>query len=513
MAARTTLAFVVAATAWGFATEKLLVETVTDRSLLLKLEVANSVLFVVLAAAVIYAMLRVQLSRMAREATARHQAEAEARASETRLHLALKAGRVGVWEHDFRTGKVTWSDTYEALWGLKPGEFSGRLTDVLGRIHPDDRTWCISHIETLHQKPEPFDYVLRVVWDDGSIHWLSGHGEPSYDDAGHPLVLRGAAREITREKEAEEALATSQLFLRDLVETSGSLIYAKDREGRYLLVNRIWETTTGHTREDAIGRTDLEIFPGESGAAFRKSDLQAMALGKATTFEEQLPEILGTRTFVSVKFPTRDSTGRVTGICGITTEITEVARAKEALAVSERRYRQLFESNPLPMWVYCCASESIVSVNQAAIVHYGYSQEEFLAMKITDLDAPLLDQPPAESGEPNLRRHRLKDGRFVLVEVTTQSFDFNGHPSMLVLAIDVTPRKEAEAALLHSFDEIRAQNEMMNRFNRAAVDRELRMVALKKEINILCRQLGQPLRYPAVENAATEALAKPAKPE
>lgn len=141
-------------------------------------------------------------------------------------------------------------------------------------------------------------------------------------------------------------------------------------------------------------------------------------------------------------------------------DITERKRADEARQQSEARFRLLFASNPLPMWVYDTTTLRFLEVNEAAVSHYGYSRDEFLSMRITDIRPPedvprfhevltgLRTQPDdAIRRHVGMWRHRLKDGRIRNVDITSHFLDFAGQRAALVVALDVTELKQAEAAL------------------------------------------------------------------
>jgi two-component system cell cycle sensor histidine kinase/response regulator CckA len=126
---------------------------------------------------------------------------------------------------------------------------------------------------------------------------------------------------------------------------------------------------------------------------------------------------------------------------------------------SEERYRLLFESNPLPMWVYDLETLAFLAINEAAIHHYGYSREEFLAMTIKDIRpvedvAALLDAVPKTdlglSPVPRTWRHLKKDGIVIDVEITSHTLVFGGRRAELVLANDITDRKQLEEQLRQS---------------------------------------------------------------
>jgi len=134
----------------------------------------------------------------------------------------------------------------------------------------------------------------------------------------------------------------------------------------------------------------------------------------------------------------------------------ESARLVRSLANSEERYRLLFEANPLPMWVYDAETLRFLAVNDAAVRHYGYTSQEFLAMDITDIRprddvATLLADLQARGGPgsptPGTWRHRKKDGTLIDVEITAGKVMFEGRPAALVLSHDVTERRQLEERL------------------------------------------------------------------
>jgi PAS domain S-box-containing protein len=126
--------------------------------------------------------------------------------------------------------------------------------------------------------------------------------------------------------------------------------------------------------------------------------------------------------------------------------------AEQLLEKNEARYRKLFESNPLPMWVYELDTLKFLAVNDAAIIKYGFSAEEFLSMTIKDIrpdeDIPILLDNIRQSTEVYERtgnwRHKLKDGTVIIVEIASHGLIFDGKPSRMVMANDVTQRVNDE---------------------------------------------------------------------
>lgn len=162
-------------------------------------------------------------------------------------------------------------------------------------------------------------------------------------------------------------------------------------------------------------------------------------------------------------------------------EVAERKRTEEILRESEERYRTLFESNPHPMWVYEFATAHFLAVNDAAVDHYGYSRDEFLAMTMPDLShlGPELlfhDLNEDEFAEPSkkvvLQKHSKKNGTLIDVEIRTHPFQFGDRHARLVLAEDVTERKHAEALRI-ARDAAEAANKAKSEFL-ASMSHELR---------------------------------------
>ena len=133
--------------------------------------------------------------------------------------------------------------------------------------------------------------------------------------------------------------------------------------------------------------------------------------------------------------------------------LVEVRTAE--LQESERRYRQLFEANPEPMWVYDLETLAFLAVNDMAVHKYGYSRDEFLRMTITDVrppeDVPRLLNHVArvteDMDEAGIWRHRKRDGTVIDVEIVSHTLLYEGRKAELVLALDITERKRAMEAL------------------------------------------------------------------
>src|SRR5262249_22119279 len=139
-------------------------------------------------------------------------------------------------------------------------------------------------------------------------------------------------------------------------------------------------------------------------------------------------------------------------------------RVEERLRQNEEKYRLLFERNPLPLWLIDPDSLAFLAVNDAAVRHYGYSREEFLAMTNRDIRPPediprlqatlarLAKEQPTGPQDTGIWRHCKKDGTVILVDITTDSFLHQGKPIRFVLAHDVTEQIRTLEALRQERD-------------------------------------------------------------
>src|SRR5207249_173211 len=110
--------------------------------------------------------------------------------------------------------------------------------------------------------------------------------------------------------------------LQTILDNSGTIIFLKDLEGRYVLVNRRFEDLFRISKGDVLGKTDSDIFPAAIAERFRDNDRRVLAAKEPLTLEEYAPHDDGIHTYISTKFLVDHPDGTVAGVCGIATDIT-----------------------------------------------------------------------------------------------------------------------------------------------------------------------------------------------
>jgi len=302
--------------------------------------------------------------------------------------------------------------------------------------------------------------------------------------AGSALVIKGAFRNLEERMAAREALQQAhdeleervrgrtaeleeqQQYLTAIVETSPNPIFVKNAEGRFTLINKAVELAYGRPGNEILGKTeaDLNGYHAEIQTFIHDDDEVIRTLKPKFIPEEELtnPKTGETRLFQTIKVPLTLPGNGTVHVLGVATDITERKQAELALRDTEERYRLLFDSNPLPMWVYDRDTLKFLAVNEAAVSHYGYAREEFLSMTIKDIRSPedvavLLDKLSDERGfnSAGTWKHRRKDGSLIDVEIISHPLVFAETNAKLVLANDVTERKRAEEALRNIEEQLR----------------------------------------------------------
>ncbi|WP_035991789.1 PAS domain S-box protein [Leptolyngbya sp. KIOST-1] len=226
-------------------------------------------------------------------AVERSRAEAELRESEARLQLALNIGRMGTWEWDVQTDNVRWSAGHYTILGYQPDECEPSSQMWGSRVHPDDLSTVKAKMRQAMQERTDYHHEYRLLWPDGSLHWVEDRGQFSYDVQGHPKQSIGALIDITDRKLAEqereqllerERLARAQAEaaqrqLATIVDTSPIGLALLDGEQRFVAINEALAEINGLPRDQHLGRSVAELF-GQTDPDIVEVIRQIYATGK-----------------------------------------------------------------------------------------------------------------------------------------------------------------------------------------------------------------------------------------
>ncbi len=268
-----------------------------------------------------------------KETEERARTERELDKSEQRLRLAQQAAGIGAWEWNLRTNEVRWNPELEAMYGLAPGTFEGRREDWERRVHPEDRQNALEQVELTLKTGAPVQAEWRVVWPDGSTHWILARWQVFADESGMPARMAGINIDVTKRKAAEEA----RRHLAAIVESSEDAIVSKDLDGRVKSWNREAERLFGYSAEEMIGRPMRKIIPPELQEDEDRI-LATIARGEPIEhFETVRVAKDGRRIDVALTIsPIRDESGRIVGASKIARDITQKKQTEQALRISER---------------------------------------------------------------------------------------------------------------------------------------------------------------------------------
>lgn len=141
-----------------------------------------------------------------RDITAKKGADEALRRAEERMRFALDSARIGTWDLDIATGELRWSAWLERQYGFEPGTFPGQLDAFMSRVHPEDHQAVLEAVGASGD----FTITSRVLWPDGTVRWLRGHGRVILDEKGERVRSLGISEDITEQRQLQEQFQQSQ---------------------------------------------------------------------------------------------------------------------------------------------------------------------------------------------------------------------------------------------------------------------------------------------------------------
>jgi PAS domain S-box-containing protein len=394
-----------------------------------------------------------------------HHGEFEAlRQSEERLRLALEAAEVGVWDWNILTGKITWTENLEIIHGLAHGAFEGTFDSYVKIIHPEDLSLFTEAIARAVEEGRDYQIEYRILWPDGSVHWIAGRGKVRRDETGRAVRMVGVGTDVTERKEMGRALASGERLFKILIENASDVISIYDRDLRFHYINLVVEKSLGIPRMSFIGKSNAELgLPPEPGPReeWMRALQQVFDTGEEMLHELVLERPEGKFYHQSRLTPSFASDGSVESVFSITRNVTDLVRAREAAQESESLLATTLRSIGDAV-IATDAEGRITFLNPVAEALTGWTEAEAVGRPCREVFSIVNEQTHREVESPTervmregvivgLANHTLLISR----EGVERPIDDSGAPirdangSLLGIVLvfrDVTERNHAEAA-------------------------------------------------------------------
>lgn len=367
-----------------------------------------------------------------------------------RLALALALSRTAIWEWSLDTQQVRCSEGMEALWGFAPGSFRGTLDEVVSRLHPDDLEAWRESVRACLEDGVPHIIDFRVLWSDGSVHWLAAFGDAVRDAEGRALSMAGVARDVTQYKLAEDE--RNRFFGLSL-----HLFVISDLSGTIRRVNRAWTEKLGYTEDELIGRRFLDFIVPEDVQS-TLDDMGKVVKGRDSRhFENRYRCKDGSIRTIAWAATTMPEAGL---LYAAGQDITDQKASEQALEDAVMRYRALVENMADGLAVYRAVDDGrdfvFTALNPAGMRLGALEPSSVIGKSVREV-FPGVDrmglfgvlQRVYRTGTPEvLPMARYEDER---VDHWVENFVYRLPDASLVsIYRDVTDRKLAEQALRDS---------------------------------------------------------------
>lgn len=245
------------------------------------------------------------------------EAQKALRDSEERLRLSQWYANIGMWDWNIQTGELFWSERIPQLFGYEPGTLETTYDNFLAAVHPDDRDALQQAVDAAVNDGAPYNIEHRIVWPDGSIHWVQETGNVKRAADGTPLHMLGVVRDVTRRKLAEEQQQRQQKLL-DLVRRATAEAVSENEQRSIFqhLLNGVIELTEseygfiGRTHRDENGDPYLQTYAitdiswnEETRALYRKTEETGLLF---TNLDSLFGAVLTSRKVVMTNDPKND---------------------------------------------------------------------------------------------------------------------------------------------------------------------------------------------------------------
>lgn len=367
----------------------------------------------------------------------------------------------------------TWNKGAENLYGFSSREALGRNSHELLKTALTGKE--VNDALNLVNQQNYWTGELKRKTKTGNDIYVQSSTTTIRDNAGHITGYVAVSFDITEKKKIREQMS----HLAGMVEQSSEAIFSRGADQRLLTWNNGAEKLFGYSKEDIIGKTAKELgFIRLNQQEIMAMENQVLKTGSWASemdyYRKDGSSFYGSVTANLIQ----NETGKSSAFYFIVKNISERKKLEDQLRQSndqleqrvtertidleqsEKKYRYLFENNPLPMWVVDATTFKFLDVNETAVAHYGYSRSEFLDMTMLDLrpegekaafleiDRSLLTR--SEINNLGVWNHVKKDGSIIQVEINIHQVNFGNSPAALTLVNDVTEKIKAQQILAAS---------------------------------------------------------------
>ncbi|MGE5499172.1 MAG: PAS domain S-box protein [Syntrophothermus sp.] len=405
------------------------------------------------------------------------------------------------------------------LFGVKPENIEGRVYNIF-----KDKEVIKNGVDKLLIKV--FREKQTVTWD---VHFDIGNAADSqkivvkerkkvwYSNKAYPIVDRNGElmfviiqhEDVSERFKAAEALKEGEGLFRATFENAQAGICITGLNGRIIRANSKFTEMLGYSEAELTDRSFNEItYPADKKIGM--SYLRRMISGEISkaSFEKRYIHKNSSIVWVNISVGlVRDAASLPQYFVSHFQDITERIKYEDALIRDERKYRLLFENNPLPMWIYDLKTLKFLEVNHAAIAKYGYSREDFHQMTLKDIrpisDVKALLQNIASAKDDYSMteswRHIKKNGDIIYVEIISHSIDYNGRKARMVLANDITERKKTQEELVKAKRDAEKSDTLKSEFL-AQMSHEIRspINTMLNFISLIKEEMPRPLKEETV---------------
>lgn len=330
------------------------------------------------------------------------------------------------------------------IFGIPQGE-AFDLAVGMEKIHPEDRT-IVTQARELALDPASngiFEVEYRVIWPDGSIHWSTAKGQVYFQGEGpnrRAIRMIGTYLDITERKRSEEALRHSEEQLSVIVQSASALIYLMSSDNRIVHVNRRWEELFHSKNEDVRGRLIHELFPREIADAYVANNQRVLMARAPAMFEEvaRLPD--GVHTYTSIKAPLFDAAGKVRGIVGVSTDITERKAMEVALREAMDQLGKVNEQLEQRVKERTAGLEESFKSLQGLLYHVAHDLRAPLRAMHSFTDLLLEEYAQNLDAQGEDYAHRIAEASGKMDELIRDLLDYGrlGHQSISIVLVDLT---------------------------------------------------------------------------